>query len=127
MDLEMFRGFAIALLIFVILDGVWLGLIIKKTYSRLLSGFKLRRISLLSALITYIFLAVGISFFVIPRAESVGNAVLNGALYGFLLYGFYNFTNYSIFENYKFEFVLIDMVWGAFASGIASALVFISI
>ncbi len=127
MEVTLFRDFSIALLMFIILDAIWLGFIIKQKYSKLLSGFKLRKISLLSALIAYIILALGIAFFVIPRVVNKTDAFLLGALFGFVAYGFYHFTNYAILEEYKGEYLVIDTLWGTIASGIVSLLVYLAI
>ncbi|MEK6919020.1 MAG: DUF2177 family protein [Nanoarchaeota archaeon] len=127
MVLDTFRNFAIAILIFIMLDGVWLGLIIKPTYSKLLNKFKLKKINLLSALIAYSFLALGIALFVIPRVITPLPAFFFGVIFGLIIYGFYNFTNFAIFDGYEFSFLAIDVLWGAIASGITSILVFLSI
>ena len=127
MEIVIFRNFAVALLMFIILDSIWLGFIIKQRYSKLLSGFKLRKISLLSALIAYILLSLGVSFFVIPRVITSTNAFWFGALFGLIIYGFYHFTNYAIFDEYKGEYLIIDTLWGTVASGITTTLVFLAI
>ncbi len=127
MEVALFRNFAVALLMFIILDSIWLGFIIKQRYSKLLSGFKLRKISLLSALIAYIILSFGVSFFVIPRVITSTNAFWFGALFGLIAYGFYHFTNYAIFDEYKGEYLIIDTLWGTIASGITTTLVFLAI
>ena len=127
MELSFLRNFAIALLVFVILDGIWLGFIIKPTYSRLLKRFKIKKTNLLSALLAYALLALGISLLVIPRIITSGNAFLLGALFGLVMYGFYNFTNLAIFDGYELSFLLIDTLWGTIACGITSLLVFLAI
>ena len=33
-------------------------------------------------------------------------------IYGFMMYAFYEATNYSIFERYDWKFALADSVWG---------------
>ena len=38
--------------------------------------------------------------------------LLAGALYGFALYGTYNFTNYIFFKNYDISVVIRDLSWG---------------
>ena len=127
MEVTLFRNFSVALLMFIILDSLWLGFVIKQKYFKLLSGFKLRKISLLAALIAYILLSLGISFFVTPKVINGTNAFFFGALFGLVVYGVNHFTNYAIFENYKGEYLIIDTLWGSFASGIVSLLVFLSI
>ena len=38
--------------------------------------------------------------------------LLAGALYGFVLLGTYNFTNYIYLQNYGFDVVIRDISWG---------------
>ena len=33
-------------------------------------------------------------------------------LYGVCIYGVYDFTNFSLFENYDWKFAIADMIWG---------------
>jgi uncharacterized membrane protein len=124
---EVLVSFFASLLIFVVLDAIWLGLVIKKTYTRMLSGFKLKKISLPSALIAYILLALGVAFLVIPNSLSASGALGFGALLGLCVYGFYHFTNHAIFDNYRTEFLLLDTVWGVFACALTSMLVFLAL
>ena len=35
-----------------------------------------------------------------------------GALFGWILFGVYDFTNYSTLRNYSLTFAIVDTVWG---------------
>jgi uncharacterized membrane protein len=45
--------------------------------------------------------------------------LLAGLLYGFALYGTYNFTNMVMFKNYDYNIVLRDTSWGTIWGGIS--------
>jgi uncharacterized membrane protein len=41
-------------------------------------------------------------------------------LFGALAYGTYDLTNYATLRNWNLQITLLDIVYGAFASGIAA-------
>lgn len=83
-----------------------------------------------SIITAYLILALGVYYFAVKPFENVvlsGTAIyiilITGAMFGFVSYGIYNFTNHSLFENYPLSIVIQDTLWGT----IASALVAISV
>src|SRR3954454_15769455 len=113
---------------FMVLDGVWLGLLMKNFYRE-----KLGPIVRLAdggiapnwpaALVVYVLLGAGIALFVIPRASTVASAAAFGALFGLVVYGVYDFTNYSTLRQWPFVLTLADVAWGTAATPAASAAV----
>ena len=61
--------------------------------------------------------------FVIPRASTVSLAAAYGALFGLVVYGVYDFTNYSTLRQWPFVLTLADVAWGAAASAVAAVAV----
>ena len=55
----------------------------------------------------------------IPRASTVSLAAAYGALFGLVVYGVYDFTNYSTLRQWPFVLTLADVAWGAAASAVA--------
>jgi uncharacterized membrane protein len=76
-----------------------------------------------AALVVYALLGTGIALFVIPRAPTVSLAVAYGALFGLVVYGVYDFTNYSTLRQWPFVLTLADVAWGAVASAVCAAVV----
>ena len=66
------------------------------------------QINYLGAAICYIFLIVGINYFIIKPNRSVKDAFL----LGLVIYGVYETTNYALFKNWSIITVLIDTLWG---------------
>jgi len=66
------------------------------------------KINYLGAAVCYIFLIVGINYFVIKPKKSVSDAFL----LGIVIYGVYETTNYAIFKNWSILSVIIDTLWG---------------
>ena len=74
-----------------------------------------------AAVVVYALLGTGIAVFVIPRAATVPHAAAYGALFGLVVYGVYDFTNYSTLRQWPFVLTLADVAWGAVASAACSS------
>ncbi len=66
------------------------------------------KINFLGAAICYIFLIIGINYFIIKPRKSISDAFL----LGLVIYGVYETTNYSLFTNWSIITVIIDTLWG---------------
>lgn len=74
-----------------------------------------------AAAIVYIALIAGILIFVIPKAQ--GNpllALMWGALFGFVTYATYDFTNLAVVKNWPIGITVIDVLWGCVICGVTS-------
>ena len=60
------------------------------------------------AILCYIFLILGLYYFIIRNKKSVFDAFL----FGIVIYGVYETTNYTLFKNWKLHTVLMDTLWG---------------
>ena len=114
--------------VFMVLDGVWLGLVMKNFYRDQLAPIvRLGDGGIApnwpAAFVVYALLGTGIALFVIPRTSTVSLAAAYGALFGLVVYGVYDFTNYSTLRQWPFVLTLADVAWGAAASAVAAAAV----
>jgi len=66
------------------------------------------KINFLGAALCYLFLIIGINYFIIKPKKSVQEAFL----LGLVIYGVYETTNYAIFKKWTFLTVVIDTLWG---------------
>ncbi|GAB3516733.1 DUF2177 family protein [Emticicia fontis] len=120
--------FVITLLIFGAIDFLWLGLIAKNLYQQKLGFIMADKFNWVAALIFYLMYVGGILYFVIFPSLNNGNwqtALLKGAILGILCYGTYDLTNMATLKNWPYEIVIIDILWGAFLTGLTSTLSFI--
>lgn len=121
----MVRQFGIALLTLVVLDGLWLGLIMKDFYRRALGpiarmeGGGLDPIWPVAALV-YPVIALGITVFVLGRAKAPTEALLYGALFGALTYAVYDLTNHATLREWSTTMTVVDIMWGAVSCASAS-------
>ncbi len=119
---------AIGALAFMVLDGVWLGLLMKNFYRAQLAPIvRLADGGIApnwpAAFVVYALLGTGIALFVVPRAATASGAAVYGALFGLVVYGVYDFTNYSTLRQWPFALTLADAGWGAVASAAAAVAV----
>ena len=127
--MDTLRSFFISFIVLVLADFIWLGFIMKPFIQREL-GSLMREGGLLigPAAFVYALLAIGISYFVIPRIglnSFWGNAFLVGALFGLIVYGVYDLTNVSVLKGYSWKFLFVDIAWGTFACGLTTVIVFL--
>lgn len=113
---------------FMALDAIWLGLLMKDFYRAQLAPIvRLADGGIApnwpAAFVVYALLGTGIAVFVIPRAPTVTLAAGYGALLGLVVYGVYDFTNYSTLRQWPFVLTLTDVAWGAVATAAAAAVV----
>ena len=109
----------VALATVLVLDAVWLGLLMRRFYSSRfapiarMSGGSMAPIWPAAALV-YVLLAVGVVAFALPRANGlVTAAALWGALFGIVIYGFYNLTNHATLAKWPPAVTVVDMAWGS--------------
>ena len=117
---------AVGAVAFMVLDGVWLGLVMKNFYreqlapiARLAGGGIAPNWP--AAFVVYVLLGTGLAIFVMPQASTVASAAASGALFGLVVYGVYDFTNYATLRQWPFTLTLVDVAWGAVASAAAAA------
>jgi uncharacterized membrane protein len=72
------------------------------------------KIKYIGIIITYLIMIFGYYWFIIKYKKST----LDGFIYGFVIYGIYEFTNYSIFDKWNNYIILIDIIWGTLLHGI---------
>ncbi len=119
-----------SILAFLILDGLWLGLVMKNFYVRQFS--QIGRIvdgSLApiwpAAAVVYVLLGIGVAALAVPRATNLGSAAAFGALFGLVVYGVYDLTNYSTLAQWPAIVTVVDIVWGTIACAIVAMVVFL--
>ena len=66
------------------------------------------KINFLGVALCYVFLIVGLNYFIIKPHRSINDAFL----LGLIIYGVYETTNYALFKNWSLITVIIDTLWG---------------
>jgi uncharacterized membrane protein len=111
----------LATFIFLIgIDLVWITLIVNKMYQEALFDILRTNPIIWSAVFAWILIPLGIVLFTVPKSKNIKQSLLYGALYGLILYGVYDFTNYSILGPYTLTITLADILWGTFLCSIST-------
>ncbi|MGE0010535.1 MAG: DUF2177 family protein [Candidatus Babeliales bacterium] len=117
--------FVISYPIYLLIDFIWFGVLMQDTYKHYLEPISRTIGHTLqsrwpAAIIVWALIVLGAIIFVLPRAVNTGlvYSFCWGALYGLVVYGTYNLTNYAILEQWPLAIVFIDSGWGMVANGI---------
>lgn len=115
----------LAMLGFMVLDALWLGLLMTSFYTERLASIARMTGGAMApnwpaAFVVYALLGTGIAVFAIPRAGQAGSAAAFGALLGLVVYGVYDFTNYSTLRDWPLALALVDTAWGALATALVT-------
>ena len=116
------------LLAFLLLDGVWLGVLMGPTYRAWLGPLMLAQPVIFPAVLFYLMYVVGIVLIgVLPgiREDSLKLAAGYSALLGLMAYGTYDLTNWATLQGWPAQLAVVDWAWGTFASGGAGAVGFV--
>ncbi|REE78823.1 putative membrane protein [Lutibacter oceani] len=116
-------SYLLTFLVFLIVDLLWLGVIAKGIYQKYLGGFLSDKVNWTAAFIFYFIFVLGISIFAIypsVNKNSINNAILMGALFGFFTYATYDLTNLATLKSWPLSIVFIDIIWGSVLSAFVS-------
>ncbi len=122
--MQLIAGYVAALIVFILIDGVWLSVMGKLLYRPILGDILLANLRITPAIVFYAMFPVGIvTFAVVPalKSGSIGSAAALGLLFGALAYGTYDLTNYATLRNWNLQLTVLDIGYGALATAAAAA------
>lgn len=97
---------------FLVLDGLWLGVLMGPTYKSLLGPLMLDQPRLLPAALFYLLYVLGCVVFVVLPSASWRRAARLGALLGLVAYGTYDLSNWATLQGWSAGLAIMDMAWG---------------
>ena len=116
---------AIAFILLLIIDMIWLMWLGRGFYVEEIGGLLLEQPNLIAAFGFYALYIAGLVYLVIApaaEADSVMKAVISGAVFGIVAYATYDLTNLAVMKGFTLKIALIDMVWGMVLSAAVSGL-----
>lgn len=119
------RNYFVSLVIFLVIDMVWLSVIAKSLYSKYLGYLMATKVNFVAALLFYMLFIVGLLVFVINPAlikESWKSALFLGMFFGLVCYATYDLTNLATVKDWPKLITAIDLVWGSTVTGITALL-----
>ena len=123
--LQNLRNYFISLVVFLVIDMVWLLVIAKNLYSKHLGYLMAPKVNFTAAFVFYMIFILGLLVFVINPAllkESWQSALLFGMFFGLVTYATYDLTNLATVKDWPMVITVIDLIWGSVVSG-ATALI----
>lgn len=120
---EMILLYLITLIVFFVIDMIWLGVVAKGFYRRHLGEFMSPKVNWIAAMLFYLLFIVGLLVFVI-RPALTGSAPINalflGALFGLISYATYDLTNLATIKDWPLIVTVVDLIWGTVLGGVVS-------
>jgi uncharacterized membrane protein len=118
-----FVAYLTVLVVFGAIDAGWLTIMGPLLYRPTLADILLESLRVAPAVIFYLFYPIGIVVFaVMPglRAGSLTTTLLPALLFGAIAYATYDLTNLATLRNWTWQITLVDIGYGAIASGVAA-------
>lgn len=123
-------AYALALVIFLAIDLVWLSIMGSALYRPALGNILLENFRSGPAIVFYLIFPIGIVLFAIHPALESGHyqlATIDGALLGFFAYATYDLTNFSTLRNWTLTITAVDIVWGSLVTSVAATLACVAV
>lgn len=104
-----FTKLLISAIIFVLIDSIYLNLASNYFFNqiKIIQGSPIK-MNFIAAIICYIFLIIGINYFIIKPNRSIQEAFL----LGIIIYGVFETTNMALFSKWSWFTVILDTLWG---------------
>lgn len=117
---KLLLSYFLTAIVFFAIDLLWLGLIAKGLYDKLLGHLLAENVNWTAAIVFYLIFIAGIFIFaILPAVEkvSVQNAIIYGVLFGFFTYATYDLTNLATLKDWPTKVIFIDIIWGMILTG----------
>ena len=123
--MQFFKNYLIALVVFTLIDLVWLMFISRKLYQDKLGHLMAAKVNLPAAAIFYLLFIAAMVFFVINPALAKSSSLYAlgaGAFFGLVTYATYDLTNLATLRDWPVSITVIDLAWGTFVTSSTTAL-----
>ncbi|MEO0461708.1 MAG: DUF2177 family protein [Pseudomonadota bacterium] len=118
-------AFGIAAIVFGTLDAMWLSWAGPNLYRPIIGEIMAEDFNMVAAGVFYVLYLIGMMWFAVKPGLESGrwtSALLNGALLGGLCYATFDLTSQAVFKVWATQISVLDICWGAFATGTTSAI-----
>ena len=113
----MFTQFIVTLLVIMIIDIPVITQLMKPSWKKMIENIQMTpfRIKIYPIIIPYILMALALVGFVLPNISEehiARDSFIYGGGLGLIIYGIFDFTNYSLISKYDIKLSIIDTLWG---------------
>ena len=123
--MEMLKAAIAVALVLGVLDGIWLGFIVRDWLVKQFGGRLRDPVFWRPAIVFYVIYSVGLAFFAVTPAMAVGGdwvmALGLGGFIGLIAYGTYDLTNWATIKDWPRQFAIVDLIWGPVVSAASAA------
>jgi uncharacterized membrane protein len=115
MGREFAKLYLITLVVFLVLDAIWLGIVARRLYQAQIGFIMAKQPKWAAAGVFYLLFVVGLVVFCVSpgvRRGSLGQAAWRAALFGLVTYATYDLTNLATLEGWPLAVTVIDLAWG---------------
>lgn len=117
------------LVVFLLLDALWLGLIARGFYREQMGDLMRPDVRWGAAALFYVLFVVAVLVFVVvPAVEqgSLARAIGMGAFFGLVAYATYDLTSLAVLRGFTTRMAVVDMIWGTALTAATSAAGFLA-
>ena len=99
------------------IDSVYLSLI-KDIFNKQITDVQRSplKINIYGVILSYLFLIIGINYFIIQHNKSIFDAFM----LGLVIYGVYEGTTYALLKDWRINTVILDTLWGGILFGLVT-------
>lgn len=115
--------FLVTSVVFLVADALMLRFVIQPIFQQHLGSQLLDGLRLAPATLFYLVYMFGIIWFAgMPalRNDDPFSALINGAILGFVAYGTYELTSWTVMRDWHVSMVAVDWAWGTVVTGLAA-------
>lgn len=113
-----------AAVIFGVMDALWLRWAGPNLYRPVIGEIMAKDFNIAAAGAFYLLYLAGMMWFAVKPGLDAGNwtvALLNGVLLGALCYATFDLTSQAVMKVWATKISVLDIMWGAFATGVTAA------
>ncbi|GAA2846241.1 DUF2177 family protein [Paenarthrobacter ilicis] len=117
------RAYAVAAVIFAVIDVVWIALVVLRQYQSQLGDLLASSPNPVGGILFYLLFVAGMVHFGIrplDKETTVGKRVLSGALYGFFTYCTWALTALAVLRDFPVLVAVTDIAWGTGVCGLVT-------
>ena len=126
---RMLVAYFAALVVFVGVDMLWLGIVARGFYKAQLGSLLAEKPVLAPAIAFYLLFVLGLVIFGVSpalRDQSWRSALVQSALFGFFAYATYDLTNMATLKDWPMTLSLVDLAWGTVLAGVAGLCAYVA-
>lgn len=121
MNSSLLSSFLITIVVLIFLDVIYLSFM-SEYMNRVVMKIQGKdiKLNLLSVFLIYILISLGLNYFILER----NRPIIDAFLFGIIVYGVFDLTNYSLFEKWDILTVIIDTLWGGILFSLTTLIVY---